>query len=101
MKEKFLRFSKKLNLPAFCLLALVLKSIMFGTDIALALTALALSGVYAYNLFLNKDSLIKVQNYEKDITDIKNAINGLKINQTIKKTYEPTNQQQQQTKRFF
>jgi L-rhamnose mutarotase len=100
MKEKIASLFLKISIPMaiFCMIGI--RCAIFGATWGDAIALLAVSGLYGYSLFLNKDRNLMYQQISKDISELKNAVTGLKVNSTVKKTYE-SGQEKEKVKRYF
>lgn len=89
----------KNNIPELIFLAFSARLIMIGANIGEAIALVSFVGIYGFFKFLDKAKVTRDAEIQKQIDDLKNAIQSVKMAQGLRKTNE--SQANNPNKRYF
>lgn len=98
--SKIVNFFKKINIPMIAFLAFSARIVAFGASWGDAIAMIALAGLYGYHKYLNRKDILWIKTVEKEITDLKNAVQSVKMKQSARSIYE-RNKEEEKPKRYF
>lgn len=96
--NKLKELLSNLDVPTVLLCLYIVKCMALGTNIAEALVALGLTGLYGYKMFQNKREVVRREQLDKEIQEIKAELTGMKMGLNMKKAHDV---QQKKDKRYF
>ena len=94
----------KKGLPTLIFLAFSMRLVLFGAQIGDAIALISFVSIIGFFAYLNRNKLDNVEQMRKDIEDLRNSIQSLKLSQglnTKKLGGNSANEQKQANTRYF
>lgn len=88
MKEKIIDLFSSISIPMIIFIGICIRCIFLGATLGDALVVLGVSGVYAYNKYLDRRDDNWKRKMESQLIEIKNAVTSIKMSNSVRKAYE-------------